>query len=124
MAQVYDIRTINGVAPPIPATLDIDYYTLDKESYTTASGLLVRNIVANKMKFFLTFPPMTKTELKVLLDLLNANSLTVTYEDFFSGTVKSGTFYHGDLRKSPDIIRNLANTDVLMKPFSVNLIEY
>ena len=124
MAQVYHIRTINSVIPPVPSQLKIEEYTLDLESYTTASGTLKRNPVARKMKFFLTFPSMTKTQLQVILRMLDSESFPVQYEDIYTGTLKTGTFYRGDRSIEVHQIRSEDNTDVLFKPFSINLIEY
>lgn len=124
MAQVYHIRTINSVIPPVPAQLKIEEYTLDLESYTTASGLLKRNPVAVKMKFFLTFPTMTKPQLQAILTMLDSEAFPVQYEDIRTGALKTGTFYRGDRSIEVYQIRSEDNTDVLYKPFSINLIEY
>lgn len=124
MAQVYSIRTINGQTPPVPQSLVATRYTLDKDSYRTASGDLIRNPIAKKMKFELTFAPMSKTELQSLLSMLDSESFTVTYEDIVSGTVKSGTFYHNDFVVTPYWIKSEDNTNVIYDSYSVNLIEY
>lgn len=124
MAQIYDILTIDGQIPPMPQSLKVVHYTLDKESYTSANGTLIRNPVAKKMKFFLTFPPMYKSDLEDLLDMLKKDKFTVTYMDFFDGSTKSGSFYRGDLEKDVYQILSEDNTEVLYKAFSVNLIEY
>jgi len=125
MAQVYDIRTINGSVPPVPASLKGNRLTLDKDSYRAASGDLIRNPLPNKkMKFELSFPTMTKTQLKAVLLMLDSEKFTVTYEHPITSVVTSGSFYHGDISYEPYLIKNEANTDVLYKPFNVNLIEY
>jgi hypothetical protein len=125
MAQVYHIRTINGSTAPIPSSLKMVEYTLDMDSFRSASGLLNRNpLPTKKHKFFLEFPPMTKTEIQALLTMLNSESFTVTYENMITSTVDTGTFYCGDREISPIWIKNEANTDVLYDKFSINLIEY
>lgn len=124
MSQVYHIRTINGSTPPIPTSLVVTKYALDKDSYRTASGDLKRNKIADKMKFELVFKMMTKTELQSLLTILNSDSFTVTYEDMITSSVLSGTFYHNDITISPYWIKSEDNTNVLYNEFSVNLIEY
>lgn len=124
MAQVYNIRTINGIAPPIPMEFRQANYDLDLDSYTTASGKLVRNKVAEKQKFFCTFPPMFKNELQILLNMIKGDTLTIVYESLFDSSLKTGTFYRGDIEVEPDIIYNEANTNVLFKPFTINFIEY
>ena len=124
MAQVYHIRTINGSNAPMPKSLRYAKYTVDKDSYRSASGLLIRNVLTDKIKFFLEFPPMNKTEIQALLNQFNSNAFVVTYEDMITGVVKSGTFYHGDIEIKPIWIKSEDNTDVLYDVFSINLIEY
>ena len=124
MAQVFHIRTINGSVPPVPAELTISRFTLDKDSYRAASGKLIRNPIGKKMKFEITFPTMNKTELTSVLNMLESEKFTITYENILTGAIVSGNFYHGDEVIRPYMIRNEANTDVLYQPFSINLIEY
>lgn len=124
MAQIYHIRTINGVIPPIPSELQIARYTVDKDSHTAANGTLIRNPIAQKFKFFLTFPFMNKAQMQVVLQMLDSEVLTVVYEDIFNGTTKTGSFYHGDIEVSVYQIRSEDNSDILYNPFSINLIEY
>lgn len=124
MAQVYNIRTINGVAPPIPMEFRQAHYDLDLDSYTTAKGTLIRNKVAEKEKFFVTLPPMFKTELQTFLNMIKSDVLVIVYEDLFNSSLKTGNFYHGDIEVEPDIIYNESNTNVLFKPFTINFIEY
>ena len=124
MAQVYNIRTINGVAPPIPMEFRQAHYDLDLDSYTTARGTLIRNKVAEKEKFFVTLPPMFKTELQTFLNMIKSDVLVIVYEDLFNSSLKTGNFYHGDIEVEPDIIYNESNTNVLFKPFTINFIEY
>ena len=124
MAQVYDIRTINGIVPPVPSVLNRARYDVDLESYTTASGGLIRNKVAEKNKFFLEFPYMTKTELQVILAMLDSDVLVVQYENIIDGTLETSNFYRGDIETSIYMIKNEANTEVIYNPFKINLIEY
>ena len=124
MAQVYNIRTINGVAPPIPMEFRQAHYDLDLDSYTTAKGTLIRNKVAEKEKFFVTLPPMFKTELQTFLNMIKSDVLVIVYEDLFNSSLRTGNFYHGDIEVEPDIIYNESNTNVLFKPFTINFIEY
>lgn len=124
MAQVFHIRTVNGSTIPVPKTLKIAKYDMDKDSYRTASGLLLRNKIGEKMKFFLEFAPMNKTSLTSLLTTFNSDKFVVTYENILTGSVVSGNFYHGDIEIEPIWIKNEANTDVLYNVFKINLIEY
>jgi len=125
MAQVFHIRTVNGSAIPMPKSLEFDEYTIDLDSYRSASGLLIRNpLPTKKHKFFLTFKPMTKTEIQALLTIINAESFTVQYENMITGVLTTGTFYCGDKKIKPIYIKSEDNTDVLHDVFSINLIEY
>ena len=124
MAQLFNIRTINGVTPPVPSELTIGYYTLDKDSYTSASGRLIRNPVSTKYKFFVTFPPMNKSQMQTILQLLDDETLSIQYESIFDGSLITGVFYHGNIEVSIKQIKNEANTDVIYNPLSVNLVEY
>lgn len=124
MAQVFHVRQINGVTPPVPMSLKMARYTVDLDSYTAANGTLIRNPVAQKRKFFLTFPPTNKSQMQTLLQMLDSEAFTVQYEDMFNGSIKNGTFYHGDIEVEVYQILNEDNTDILYNPFSINLIEY
>lgn len=124
MAQVYHIRTINGTAAPMVKSLTMVEYVLDIDSTRSASGLLNRNVIGKKHKFTLEFSPMTKTELQALLTQLNADSFTVTYENFITSAIETGTFYHNDFEVKPYWIKSEDNTNVLNDTFSINLIEY
>jgi hypothetical protein len=124
MAQVWHIRTINGTVPPVPSSLKINRYALDKDSYRSASGKLIRNKITDKMKFEITFAPTTKSELQAILTMLESENFVVQYENILTGALVTGNFYHGDESIEPIWIKNEANTDVLYDKFSINLIEY
>lgn len=125
MAQVWHIRTVGGVEMPMPKSLEFDEYTIDLDSYRSASGLLIRNpLPTKKHKFFLTYPPMDKTTIQALLTILDSESFTVSYENMITGVLTSGLFYCGDKKIKPIIIKSEDNTDVLHDVFSINLIEY
>ncbi len=124
MAQLFNIRTINGQVPPIPSKITTTRYTLDKDSYRSASGLLIRNPIAQKVKFELEFAPMNKAELQALMSMMDSEKFAVTYEDIITGAIKSGDFYHNDFSITPHWIKNDENTNVIHEVFSINLIEY
>ena len=125
MAQVYDIRKIDGVAFPLKLqAFKRDLYDLDKDAHTTASGLLVRNKVATKNKFFITTPEMKKSELQLFLAMIEDDVLVIEYEDIFDSTIKTGNFYRGDISVEVAQILSEDNTDVWVKPFAINFIEY
>lgn len=122
--MLYHIRTINGVTPPIPTELTMTRYTLDYDSKRNAAGKLLRNPVAQKVKFELKFPPMNKADMTSVLQMLDSESFIVQYENMFTGIVESGTFYHGDISVDILHVRGETNEDVWFKAFSINLIEY
>ena len=124
MAQVYHIRTINGSPAPLPKSLTYAEYTVDKDSYRSASGLLIRNPITTKVKFFLEFAPMDKTDLQALLTQFNSNQFVVQFEDLRTGALRTANFYHGDIEVKPIWIKSEDNTDVLHDVFAINLIEY
>lgn len=122
--MIYYIRKINGVVPPFPEDLTMSRMDLDLDTHRTASGKLIRNKVAEKMKFEVTFPVMNKTTMGTVLGMLNTDAISVEYEDMFTGAVKTGTFYHGDISTKILKTRGTTNTDVWFKPFTVSLVEY
>lgn len=123
--MMYHIRKISGVVPPTPSELEIIRSDLDLDPQRSASGDLIRNVVAKKMKFELTFPPMYKGDMTTLLGLINHDAFEVEYEDLFTGVVKTGIFYaSADKKASILYVRGTTNTDVLFKEFKVSLIEY
>jgi len=123
MAQVWDIRTINGVAPPVPTSFEYSRFTLELDSGTNLAGTMIHNVIAHKVKFVVGVAPMNKTLLRAWLNIVKPDALTITYEDMFDGSIKTGSFYHGDFKISPMWIKSLDNTDVLYNAMSVNLIE-
>ena len=124
MAQVWHIRTINGVTPPVPVSVTLSKLVVDKDSYRAANGDLIRNILTRKMKFELTFPYTTKAQNQAILSMLDSDRFTVTYENLITGAIESGDFYHNDFNVEPYWIKSEDNTNVLYKPFSINLIQY
>lgn len=123
--MLFHIRKISGVVPPTPSDLEMIRSDLDLDPQRSASGDLIRNVVAKKMKFELTFPPMFKNDMTTLLGLINHDSFEVEYEDMFTGAIKTGLFYaSADKKASIQYVRGTNNTDVLFKEFKVSLIEY
>lgn len=122
--MIYYIRTINGVVPPVPQDLAMTRYTLDLDSHRTASGKLIRNPVAKKFKFEIEFPVMNKTQMGIVLPMLDSENFVIQYEDMFTGIVKTGNFYHGDITTKILKTRGTTNTDVWFKSFTVSCVEY
>ena len=122
--MIYYIRKINGVVPPIPKELTMTRYTLDVDSKRAASGDMIRNPVAQKFKYELEFPSMNKTQMGVVLPMLDSENFIVEYEDMFTGVVETANFYHGDISVAILKTRGTTNEDVWFKPFKVSLVEY
>lgn len=70
------------------------------ESGRNQLGTMIRDRVAVKIKWQLSFPPMSPTMLKNLLSAISASSFSFTYPDPRTGEQSTGTFYVGD-RTSP-----------------------
>jgi len=120
----WNIKTINSSTPAVPMGLRMDYLTLDKDSGANMQGTLVRNVIAHKMKFYLTMKPMTASEMTTFLGIIKPDSLTIVYYDIFDGTEKTGTFYHGDISIEPHWYTGTSTIDGLYKVMDINLIEY
>lgn len=119
------IRSVNGRKfPNVPATLTHEFYVIDKDSERNMNGDLVRNKINEKNKFILKFPILYTANLQEILSIINKDSFVVEYEDFFDRRkIKKGWFYHGDLKKTPKIIK-IDEDEVLYEELSFNLIEY
>ena len=122
--MIYYIRKINGVVPPVPQELVMTRYTLDLDARRTAGGLLIRNPVAQKFKYEIEFPVMSKAQMQPVMQMLNSENFIVEYEDMFTGVVKTGNFYHGDISLQILKTRGTDNSDVWFKPFKVSVVEY
>jgi len=124
MAQVWQIKTINSDPVPIPTSLKIAYYTLEKDAGANMLGNMIHNVINHKKKFFITTPPLSQTDLDAFLEIMIPDALTIVYYDpFNSGTETTGYFYHGDIEVEVLWIKNESMTDVLYKGLSINLIE-
>lgn len=66
------------------------------EAGRNQKGSMMRDRVAVKVKWQLSFPPMSSTMMKNLLSAISAPSFSFTYPDPRTGLIKTGTFYVGD----------------------------
>jgi len=124
MTQKWNIKSINGTACPVPATLKVAYYTVELDSGVNMQGTMIHNVVNHKQKFFITTPPLDETALATFLGLVKPNDLTIIYYDVFNNNAETtGYFYHGDIVVEPIWIRDINMTDVLYNSVEVNLIE-
>lgn len=90
------ILQINGVTIKNPTKWKIERYNLTK-SGRVATGDMVMDIVAKKLKFFLEYKYMTGDELKKVTELLFGDNpfVTLTYEEH--DEIKTATVYAGPL---------------------------
>lgn len=66
------------------------------QSGRNQNGEMIRDRVAVKIKWQLSFPPLTPNLMKNLLNAVSAPSFSFTYPDPRSGTTSTGMFYVGD----------------------------
>lgn len=119
----WTIRSINGVPfPKLPRTVTHQVFVVDKDSYDDLDGNLQRYVLGERDKFIISFPMMYKEELEPILRMVRHKEFTVEYEDFWnSSIIRTGKFYHGDIEKSPFLIRN---GTTLYEEQQVTLISY
>lgn len=101
-----------------------ELFVVDRDSYEDiTNGALHRTVLGEKDKFLLSFPPMYHTDLETILKQIKDKEFIVVYEDFWDSSIlRSGRFYHGDVKKSPIMI--LDDGSILYNQLSVNLIAY
>lgn len=66
------------------------------QSGRNQKGDMIRDRVAVKIKWQLSFPPLSPYMMKKLLTAISVPSFSFTYPDPRSGTTSTGTFYAGD----------------------------
>lgn len=116
--------SINGVAIKNPSGFKIERYTITK-SNRVASGDMVMDFVANKLKFFFTYDAISSSELDVILDQLWTNLsatrecfVTLTYTD--NGQSKTARVYAGAI---PSDLHSAKAIEWVWKGVTFNLIE-
>ena len=119
----WTIRSINGVPfPKLPRTVVHQLWVVDKDSYDDLDGNLQRYVLGERDKFTIAFPMMYKEELEPILQMIKYKEFTVVYEDFWDTSIlRTDKFYHGDIEKSPFLIRN---GTTLYEEQAVTLISY
>ena len=122
MARMY-IKTINGSTPPVPQSIEVQYFTVEKDSGANMAGTMIHNVIAHKIKFVLSYPPMTETTYNTLTAMMKPDELTIVYYDPFDGTEKTGYFYHGDIKIKPRWLTGASAIQGLFEVFDINLIE-
>lgn len=122
---LWTIRSINGVSlPRIPAQLTHELYVVDRDTHEDVNGNLQRTVLGEKDKFLISLPAMYERDLEELLQMVRATELTIVYEDFWDSSIlRTGKFYHGDMKKSPYMFRADGN-HLYDAGTSFNLIAY
>lgn len=110
--------------PTVPMEFTQSVITVDRDSYDDLGGNLQRPAILGKRdKFSFTFPPMYSSQINAILPLLNGDRIKLKYRDYFDeNIIHEGYFYHGDMEKSPMIIKTSSNT--LWNGLTFNLISY
>lgn len=115
---------MNGIDLPEPAINGATFSVQDIDSAATGrnqSGTMIRERVATKIKWQLTFPPMTRKMASKLLSAISEASFGFSYPDPMDETeTVTKTCYAGD-RSVP--IYTFVNGLPMVKGVSFNVIE-
>jgi hypothetical protein len=110
---------INSVTIPTPSDYKISVMDLSKAE-RNANGNMIIERVATKRKLELEYKYLSSNDLSVLLQAISDVFFTVSYPDFVTGSINSGTFYVGD-RTAGAI--DYQNDIIRYKDIKFNLIE-
>ena len=88
--------SINGVAIATPKSFEVTISDLDGESNRNANGEMIRDRIGIKRKISLEWPPLTQSEISMLLTAVSSVFFTVTFPDPQQGVVTK-TMYVGDI---------------------------
>lgn len=127
MAMSANSRVIFGsgssAVQTIPQEMTVSINAVDYDSGRVADGTMERNMLGEKRKVELTFPPMHSAELRRIINAVSGTDnakLTATFPDPWSSTgTYSGDFYVGD-RSAP--VYNFSMD--LWNNISFNIVEY
>lgn len=113
---------IGGVTVKPPQKFNVGIQTIDADSSgRNASGKMVRNTIADKIKLDCEWGPLSDSEASLLLNAVNKTFFTVTYPDPKDGIVTK-TFYVGD-RSTPSYSWNSLFSQIKWEGLSMNFIE-
>ena len=121
MATNYPI-VINGTTIRTPDNFRISKFNLTK-SGRIASGKMTMDLIAKKVKLFLTYRGITGLDLDTILDEIDTEEefFTVQYYDK-RGTAHSKTFYSGEIPATLHS-RGLGDDDDVWKDVELHFIE-
>lgn len=110
---------VNGVAIAAPKTYEVTISDLDGETNRNAKGDMIRDRIAVKRKIQLEWPPLTQSEISILLNAVSSVFFTCEFIDPQHG-VMTRTMYVGD-RTSPAYC--VINGEVKWNGLKMNFIE-
>lgn len=116
------IKSIDGRVLPPEASIQHDVMTIDKGSGNNLSGNMKRNILGEKDKITITYPPMPQKEVDALLKFFRKSRMKVVHQSYWnSKETVTQDMYHGDMSKE---VYSYAIHGTLMKELKIELISY
>lgn len=116
--------SLGGVSIPDPSAWDVSIESLDSSAERDGTGLLNRNMVAEKMNFSYSFNNITWSLAAAILNAVAPASFTaVTPDPYSAGGTRSGTYYVGK-RDLKTVYYWEDNTEIARFNLSFNIIEY
>jgi len=112
---------------PTPSEFQVDIQDIDSESTTrTASGLMTRDRVRGGAsavrKLEAEWAYLTDTQVKTILEAVQAEFFYVRYPDPLTGAMRTGHFYVGD-RTMPMYHRDATTGESRWESLKMNFIE-
>ena len=115
--------SIGGATVKAPQELGVSYQTIDADtSGRNASGKMVRDIIAEKVKLEAKWGPLSDVEISAILNAVDASFFEVSYPNPKTGNIATKTFYVGD-RSAPLYSWNEKFGAIKWQGLSMNFIE-
>lgn len=116
--------SFDGTAIPDPSGWDVSIESLDASAERDGTGLLHRDMVAEKMNFSFQYKAIPWDTAAHILNLMSGASFTaVTPNPYIKGGTRSGTYYVGG--RSMKTIYYWKDTEqIILCDLSFNIIEY
>lgn len=127
MATVLDKVTYNNGNPvytPFPTPVEVAYTlsTMDASSSgRNQSGLMFRDVIANKVKIQVKWGPLSESQMSTILNLVDAPFFDLRYPDAKLGAKRIMTCYVGD--RSTPMYRQDSDSSWKWKDLSISFIE-
>lgn len=105
------------------SSLKVGYETLlSDKSGRNASGNNVIDVVNKKYKVYVTFKPLTRTEMSALMNKLDNYVMDISFMNPKTGNIVNNVNCYVSTPE-PEFYRMISNSKMLYKPMSVNFIE-